>query len=170
MQNLLENACCFTGHRPDKLPSPISEGTRYAALLERIDRALLRKIQAGCQTFYCGMARGSDLLLAERLLSLKARAYPHLVLAAVPPYVGHAQRWNSAEQARHDAVMRAAQLIFHPSYQYSRFCFHVRNRFMVNRSRHMIAIYDGTPGGTRYTFEYAAKQKLCIERINPQLL
>ena len=39
---------------------------------------------------------------------------------------------------------------------------HQRNRYMVDRSSLLIAAYDGTAGGTRYTVEYARSRGLQI--------
>lgn len=54
MQPQLSNSCCFSGHRPDKLPPEQSpEGQRLRALLREMVCAKLRE---GCTHFYCGMA------------------------------------------------------------------------------------------------------------------
>ena len=42
-----------------------------------------------------------------------------------------------------------------------------RNRFMVNNSSLMIALFDGLPGGTESTIEYAQSQGLEIIIIKP---
>ncbi len=42
-----------------------------------------------------------------------------------------------------------------------------RNRYMVNRSSLLIALFDGLPGGTKKTIEYANQQGLEIRIIKP---
>ena len=45
---------------------------------------------------------------------------------------------------------------------YDRFCMHRRDRYMVDHSSAILAVFDGTPGGTMYTLNYAMEQKLDI--------
>ena len=45
---------------------------------------------------------------------------------------------------------------------YDRFCMHRRDRYLVDRARQILAVYDGSPGGTRYTLNYAMNQGLDI--------
>ena len=57
-----ESACCFTGHRPDKLPWGTDErDLRCLALKVALAAALDRAYEAGIRHFLCGMARGCDL-------------------------------------------------------------------------------------------------------------
>ena len=54
--------------------------------------------------------------------------------------------------------MRYETLIQH---HYDRFCMMRRNRYMVDRSARIIAVYDGTPrGGTAQTLAYALRKQL----------
>ena len=41
-------------------------------------------------------------------------------------------------------------------------CMMRRNRYMVDASRILIAAFDGTAGGTRYTVEYALRRGIEI--------
>ena len=43
-----------------------------------------------------------------------------------------------------------------------------RNRYMVDHSALIIAVYDGMPGGTRQTLEYAIRQKVDFVDIHPE--
>ena len=45
--------------------------------------------------------------------------------------------------------------------------FQQRNEWMVDHSSRLIAIYNGTPGGTRNTIEYAKQKKLEIAIYDP---
>ena len=38
-------------------------------------------------------------------------------------------------------------------------CMHRRNRYMVDHSSLLLAVHDGSPGGTRYTIEYALRRR-----------
>ena len=45
--------------------------------------------------------------------------------------------------------------------------FQQRNEWMVDHSSRLIAIYNGSPGGTRNTIEYAKRKKLEIAIFDP---
>ena len=46
-------------------------------------------------------------------------------------------------------------------------CMLERNRYMVNNSSLMIALFNGLPGGTKSTIDYARKQGLKVVIIKP---
>ena len=45
-----------------------------------------------------------------------------------------------------------------------------RNRYMVDHSAHMVAVYGGGGGGTKYTLDYARRENLCISITDPYAL
>ena len=54
--------CCFTGHRPERLPWGRREGDpRCAALKRKLYAAVNAAYESGMRYFICGMARGSDV-------------------------------------------------------------------------------------------------------------
>ena len=58
-----ETTCCFTGHRPDKLPWRDDEwDPRCQALKERLTAALEEAYDKGMRHFICGMAKGAKFL------------------------------------------------------------------------------------------------------------
>ena len=67
-------SCCFTGHRPGKLPwGYAEEDPRCRLLKERIADAVEGAYQEGFQHFLCGMAMGCDLYFCEAVLELRSR-------------------------------------------------------------------------------------------------
>ena len=64
--------CCFTGHRPDKLPWGSRESDpRCLTLKRRLTQAVEGAYAQGMRHFICGMARGTDLYFAEAVLALR---------------------------------------------------------------------------------------------------
>lgn len=151
-------SCCFTGHRPDKLPWGTREDDpRCLALKERLDRAVERAYAAGCRHFLCGMARGCDLYFAQAVLDLRARR-PDVTLEGVRPCESQADRWPEEERARYQAILDQCDYETLVQHHYDRFCMMRRNRYMVDRSARIIAVYDGVPrGGTAQTLAYALR-------------
>ena len=145
--------CCFTGHRPEKL-------TRSEAEIKRdLEAAILQAIDDGFVTFITGMARGVDIWAGEIVLQLRQHN-PNLHLIAAVPYGGFENRWASDWQMRYKDILDRADLVRYICKGYSRACFQIRNEWMVNRSARVIAVYNGEPGGTRNTIEYAEKNKV----------
>lgn len=111
-------------------------------------------IADGFQTFISGMARGVDLWAAEIVLALRDEgAAVRLICAS--PYRGFESRWGRDWQERYRLVMERADLVRFICPAYSRDCFQRRNEWMVDHSARVIAVYNGEPGGTRNTVEYA---------------
>ena len=165
MQPQLSNSCCFSGHRPDKLPPEQSpEGQRLRALLREMVRSKLRE---GCTHFYCGMARGADLYFAEAVLDLRERR-SGVTLEAARPCESQASRWPQEEQRRYQRILERCDYETLVQHQYDRWCMMRRNRYMVDRSARLLAVYDGVPkGGTAQTLAYALRKGLAVTILPP---
>ncbi len=154
--------CCFTGHRPAKLPWGYDErDPRCLALKGSILRELERLYRAGYRHFISGMALGCDLYFAEAVLELKER-YPAVTLEAALPFPAQAERWSEDNRNRWQALVDTCDLETVVQDHYDRGCMLRRDRYMVDRSAAVLAVFDDTPGGTKYTLDYAAKQQLDI--------
>ena len=162
-----EITCCFTGHRPEKLPwGTQEEDSRCAALKRWLDRVVLEAYQDGYRHFLSGMARGSDLYFCEAVLSLR-RLYPDVRLEAAVPCRTQADNWPAEERERYRGLLGQCDLTTLIQEHYTAGCMMRRNRYMVERSSRMIAVYDGLPGGTRSTLAYALRQGLTLIQASP---
>lgn len=152
--------CCFTGHRPEKLKC--DEATIKSALSCGIDAA----IQDGYRTFITGMARGVDIWAAE--LVLERRVFDvslHLICAL--PYLGFEQTWSKDWQVRYRTILRQADLVKAINPSFSMAVFRRRNEWMVDHCSRLIAVYNGSPGGTRNTITCAKRENLEIVICEP---
>ncbi len=156
-----ENTCCFTGHRPDKLPWGTDEGDpRCLAMKAALERAAEEAYGAGCRHFMCGMARGCDLYFAQAVLALRARC-PDVTLEGVRPCESQADGWPARERALYREILDRCDFETLIQHRYDRFCMMRRNRYMVDRSGRIIAVYNGVPGGgTAWTLRYALGKNL----------
>lgn len=152
---LRQHRCCFTGHRPEKLEMAENE------VVERLKKEIRTAIADGFQTFISGMARGVDLWAAEIVLVLRDEGATIRLICA-SPYKGSESRWSREWQERYRKVMEKADLVRFICPTYSRDCFQRRNEWMVNHSARVIAVYNGGPGGTRNTVEYAQQHGVQI--------
>lgn len=157
-------AACFTGHRIQKLPWGRNESDprcseMKAQLCHEIEKAILR----GYDTFYCGMATGFDMICAEAVLAFRQK-YPQIKLIGALPCRNQDDGWPETDRARYRRLLAQLDGIrcIYDEYCGPR-CMHERNRFMVDNSSLIIALYDGRAGGTRNTLNYARSKGLeCV--------
>ena len=157
-QIIRAHCCCFTGHRPEKLH--LAEETVVEALYTEIQAA----IADGFTTFLSGMARGVDLWAAQLVLQQK-QEHPELRLFCVVPYEGVETGWSLEWQHFYHDVLAAADgvKVISPHFTYD--VFQMRNHWMVEQSSRVIAMYNGTKGGTKNTIEYAKAQDVEVHMI-----
>ena len=160
--------CCFTGHRPEHLPWLCNtDDDRYKALKKTLYNTIQEAIIDGCDTFYCGMARGIDTLCAETVLELK-KTYPQIKLCAVLPCPGQSDSWSLPDKEKYSDILDQCSEKVLISPYYTDTCMLTRNRYMVDNSDRLIAVWNGYfRGGTAYTVRYAKKQKKEIHLIRP---
>ena len=156
-----EKTCCFTGHRPDKLPWGEDESDLRCLRLKRaIAQAVEDAYVSGYRRFITGMARGGDLYFAEAVLTLR-EAESDITLECARPCETQADSWPAAEQARYRSILDRCDYETLVQHHYDRFCMLRRNRYMADRSHRLIAVYNGMPkGGTYQTLLYAMKKGL----------
>ena len=156
-----QESCCFTGHRPGKLPWKYNENdARCLALKRRITDAVELAYEEGFRHFLCGMALGCDLYFCEAVLDLRDRHEDVTVEAAVP-CEEQCARWRERDRNRYFALLERCDYETLVQHRYTAGCMQRRDRYMVDRSQRIIAAYDGrTLGGTMYTLTYALRQGL----------
>lgn len=145
-----EKTCCVTGHRD----IPAEQMDRIQELLRR---EILAAIEDGYTHFISGFASGADLLFAEIVVELK-EIYP-ITLEAAIPYPGRMKTPDETFQR----LIRCCNVVKIHSDTYFKGCYMRRNRYMVDQSQRIIAVYDGRLyGGTAATVWYAKKKDVRI--------
>ena len=123
--------CCFTGHRPDKLPWGLDErDSRCAALKHSLARELDALYRRGFRHFIAGMALGCDFYFAEAVLVLRERQ-PDVTLEGAVPCPTQAQRWPEHLQHRWRGILDQCDLETVVQQNYDRWCMLRRDRYMV---------------------------------------
>ena len=100
------------------------------------------------------------------MLELRIRKGDVTLEAAVPCST-QADGWPEPDRSRWRALLAACDLETLVQSGYTRGCMLRRNRYMVDHSALVIAVYDGTPGGTCRTLEYALRQKVSFVDLPP---
>lgn len=161
------HTCCFTGHRTDKLPWGEEEtDPRCTELKQSITREITSLYQRGFRHFISGMAMGCDLYFAEAALALRERCHGVTVEGAVPCPT-QAQKWPETLRRRWRAILDTCDLETVVQQNYDRWCMLRRDRYIVDRSAAVLAVFDGAPGGTQYTLNYAMDKKREILLLDP---
>ena len=139
----LVKTCCITGHRD--LPAEKMEYIKEM-LRQKVEYA----IENGCIRFLSGFADGTDLLFAS-IISDKKKEYPDIRLEAAIPYRGRLKTKNRDFQS----LLKYCDRITVVSEDYTPSCYMRRNRYIVDESQLVIAVYDGrNRGGTWATIKY----------------
>lgn len=154
-------SCAFTGHRPNSFSFGYNESSPdFLELKNRIRNTIIQVCNAGCRTFYCGMAEGVDLWCGELVLEMQNQFEPPLEICAVVPFLSQPKTMTEKNQLRYRRIMEAASQRYLVSREYSKLCFQKRNRFMVDSSDVIIAVYDESKSrsGTGQTIRYAKQR------------
>ena len=150
-------SCCFTGHRPMKLPWGMNEKDPRCVDLKLELAARLEGIyQMGYRRFICGMALGCDMYFAEAVLELRQQ-HPDVTLEAAIPFGDQPGKWGAEQRQRYNRLIDSADQVTVLQYTYSRDCMMQRNRYMVDHASLLVACFDGRPGGTMNTILYAQR-------------
>lgn len=160
--------CCFTGHRPSGLPWGYNEQDfRYLNLKVELIKKIKQAIEDGFNYFISGMALGVDILAAEIVLNLK-KEFPFIKLELAIPCLNQFEKWKSSQKERYNKVFKKADFITYVSKEnYFTNCMQLRNKYMVNNSNKIIAVFNGKNGGTKQTIDYATEKGVEIEIIKP---
>ncbi len=161
-----ENNCCFTGHRPMKLPWGANESDpRCLELKAELAAKLEAAYELGYRNFICGMAIGCDMYFAEAVLALRD-TYPNVRLEAAIPCGGQPDKWSKKDRLRYNSLIDAADKVSVLQTEYTPDCMMKRNKYMVDNSSMLIACYNGRPGGTMKTILYAQREGLDVTIID----
>jgi uncharacterized phage-like protein YoqJ len=101
-----------------------------------------------------------------------ARTRPDAELCCAVPFAGQEQSWSAELRRRYYAMLAAAAEVKVLRESFARDCYFARNRWLVDNSHMLLAVYDGGAerSGTRYTVEYARRRGREIICIRPDTL
>ena len=150
--------CCFTGHRPDKLYE--SENDIKLLLTKAIDDAICD----GCTTFISGMAMGVDIWAAEIVIE-RMTVNSEVSLICALPHPDFEKRRSETEIARFNNIIASANDVVEVNNHYYTGCYQVRNKWMVDRSSLVIAVFNGKKSGTKNTIDYANKKSVKVVNV-----
>lgn len=144
-----------TGHRPDKLggySKPAFEGL--------VDLASWWLQRNPVDHVISGMALGWDQALAVAAIRLD------IPVCAYVPFEGQESRWPESSQTYYRKILRKCHHIsIICEGGYSREAMQIRNERMVDDSDVVLALWDGSSGGTGNCIRYATRTKAEIVNL-----
>ena len=165
---------CVTGHRPNKLFGYDIHSEAYNKIRHSLKLAiytLLKDCDDTDVTVYSGMALGVDQIFVEEMV--KARAYYkskdiNFRIVAAVPFESQDCKWPEAsKKLYHELLDQCDEKVIVSEGKYSPILMQKRNEFMVDHSDCVIAVWDGSRGGTGNCVEYARNQEKHILYITP---
>lgn len=160
----------LTGHRPGKLAGYNLSIPFYTALRDR----LAEIVDAGLAkhphlTLHSGLALGADTVWSQVILTARERFPDRIGFVAEVPVMTQSQRWPAArDQAFWREQVDRADLVNVYAPTYSPRAMQLRNEGMVNASQLVLAIWDGSDGGTAHAVRFAETHGVSVYRITPE--
>lgn len=134
-----------TGHRPDKLGG-YNDFTAKKTL--ELAEKMLRQYQPS--TVITGMAQGWDMALAQAAVNLGIPFHAYL------PFIGQELVWPQTTRLYYHALLRHAQhTVVCSEGGFTRRAMQLRNERMVDDCDLVLALWNGTVGGTANCLAYA---------------
>ena len=145
---------CGTGHRPNKLG-----GYSQEAFDKLVQLASTWIINNSPSIVISGMALGWDQALAQAAINCNVSLY------AAVPFKNQEAAWPKESKIYYGKLIElASKIIIVSEGTYTPYKMQVRNEWMVDNCDKVLAIWDGTKGGTYNCIKYA--EKLNKEIIN----
>lgn len=154
----------ITGHRPTKMYGYDIYNEQWTELKNKFKKLL---VENGCTEAITGMALGVDTVFALAVLELKEEGY-NIKLHCAIPCKNHSCKWTKESKYLYDSILLKADIIkLVSNEEYKPYLMQVRNEYMVDLANKVIAVWDGSKGGTGNCVEYAKKCSKEIIRIMP---
>lgn len=163
-----QNICAFTGHRPKSFPWKYDETAHDCVLLkEALAAQIMILADQGVTDFLSGMALGVDLWSAQIVLDLQKK-YPTVGLHCILPCEGQETKWAASAKKQYHDILEQAKEVIYVSREYTSNSMLIRNRYLVEHSSVLLAVYNGARrSGTGATVNYARKLGRKIIVLDP---
>lgn len=145
-----------TGHRPEKLGGYSAESReKLREFAVECLRPMAKVYQV--ESVISGMALGWDTAVAEACVLLK------IPFIAAVPFIGQEAMWSNGDQVGYRQLLQvAAQTVVISRGFYAPEKMGIRNQWMVDHCGMLLALHNGSKGGTSNCVQYAMQQGVSI--------
>lgn len=145
-----------TGHRPDKCGG-YNVDTRQK--MQRVAREYLA-LAPQVDGVLSGMALGWDQALAHAAIDL------NLPVVACVPFKAHGLNWPAESQAYYRKLLdRCFEVVVVCPGPYSAEAMQIRNEYMVENAARVVALFNGSAGGTANCIRYANTRGVPVDNV-----
>ena len=154
-----------TGHRPNKIVfdssvRPYSD--EQFSLLVKLAEYSFQVFQP--TKVISGMALGWDMALAQAAIN------QNLPLVAAVPFAGQEKQWPQSSQTQYHSILsKTSETVIVCEGGYEAWKMQVRNVWLVDHCDLLVALWDGSKGGTGNCIDYAKKKDKPIKNLWPVL-
>lgn len=159
----MDTVVAVTGHRPDKLGGYYPPNIVYDAVKQGLKKAF-QDIKP--KYVITGMALGVDQWAAEVCLEIG------IPFVAAIPFRNQESKWPPYSQAKYQQLLAKANNAFYISKgEYAPEKMQIRNQWMVNEASIVVAVWDGSTGGTANCIGYAhsVKREIYMVTLQPAI-
>jgi uncharacterized phage-like protein YoqJ len=176
----------FTGHRPDKLDgyewNTLFKGYLKIIISNTVVHEILNKHRGEDVRFIFGGALGIDQMAFDVMYKLQSLRIgdltPKWTYEIAIPCLHQPNAWSAVDRKRYDSQLRLANVLTYvdtldeykifgvPENVYYEEKLQERNKYMVDQCDYLVAVWDGSKGGTANCVRYAKKHNKEIIRIN----
>ena len=166
MSKLVEKTVCFVGHRPQKISYLFDEESKeFKSLRSTLKETIIDFIEnENVKHFVSGMVIGADMMCAEIIIELK-KTYPDITLECAVSCETQAEYWTMKYRDKYFNTVAASDKETMLQWRYTHDCVMKRNRYMVDKSDIIIAVWDGGKGLIKSTVNYAVEKNKVIKHI-----
>jgi len=155
----------LTGHRPNKLPNKETgyklPNPTYIHVCQQIEKTL-KELKP--EKVISGMALGCDMWFANIAHKLG------IPFIAAVPFLGQEKAWpEQSQKTYHKLLKLACEVVIVCEGGYAPAKMQIRNEWMCNHCDILIAVWDGTPGGTGNCVNFAKSVNKNIVFIDPRI-
>lgn len=152
-----------TGHRPKSICGAYDPDHPLCKWVkDTLHKVVKEAVEQGYTEFHSGGALGSDTWFAEAVLAEKQKLILHVSFPSFPDL------WPKRDQNKfHELCQRASKVYIVSPNPYSPEKNQLRNIHLVNHCDKMVAVFNGTKGGTANCIEYIRGVKKDIFFVDP---
>ena len=159
----------FTGHRPNKLGGYDDTSPKRVALRNKIEETLQRAVDVHSKMYEIVVISGGALGVDQDAARVARRMNIPFIVAQ--PCKNHESKWFEESKIKYRKMLELARevvLVSNGTYdELGAKCMQDRNIWMVDHCNVLIAVWDGSSGGTANCVNYAKSVNKPIVYINP---
>lgn len=158
----------LTGHRPHKLDGYDLATPYYRALYMHLAGIVTDRLAHHEHvTLHSGLAIGADTVWSHLALRAREEMPERISFVAHVPTPTQPTKWQATDAGFWQHQVNMADEVILYAQNYTRTCMQDRNIGMVNRCDELLAVWDGTSGGTANAIQYGRKIGKPITMIDP---